>query len=100
MLTNATSRNSVKTSVRVLMHGSEFLPRQYAMSRRLSSKFLICHTFQSASMSLKTGKYVVRVSTTLYLDETLSYLAPIRIKLFADSALVGFGWLKVKEPNN
>ena len=42
---------------------------------KLSSEFLFCFNTQSASMSLKIGENVVRVSNSLDLGETPSYLA-------------------------
>ena len=38
-----------------------------------SAKFLACFNFQSASILLKVGEYVVLVSNSLNLDETASY---------------------------
>jgi len=46
-----------------------------APNKLSSAKIIVCFNFQSALMSLKVGKNVVRVSNSLYLDETPSYSA-------------------------
>jgi len=45
-----------------------------------AAEFLVCVNFQSASMSLKIGENVVRVSNSLDPDETTSYSSFIQIQ--------------------
>jgi len=44
-------------------------------NRLPSAKFLVCFKFHSASMSLKVCENVFRVSNSLDLDETPSYIS-------------------------
>ena len=54
-------------------------PFQYALTlspqnKLLSAKFLICFNFQSVSILLKVGENVARVTNSLDLGETPSYM--------------------------
>ena len=41
-------------------------------AKEISAKCFVCYNFQGASMSLKVGETIVRVSNNLDVDETLS----------------------------
>jgi len=64
------------TNKKVYAYGHEKPLTRSPPNKFSSATFLVCCNFQSASMLLKIGENIVRVSNSLDLDEMPSYSAP------------------------